>query len=118
MSLKEDAASGGFDPLRVLERVVDRTALHCDDRVMAVPPLRGCRETCDVARGDPAHQPFERHRWDVVAFVDEHEPVAGEVDVFAAYDRLDHRDVDVGGRRWIPGSDASGLDAEELLQLV
>jgi hypothetical protein len=50
--------------------VADRAALHRDDRLMTVTPVRGRGEARDVARGDCRKHTVHLHGRHVVAFVD------------------------------------------------
>ena len=77
----------------------DGAALHGDDRVVSIAAQRGCREAGYGARREVAQEALDREGWDVMALVDDDVPVAREVDVFAAGERLDHRDVDAAGAR-------------------
>jgi hypothetical protein len=74
--------------------VPDRAALHGDDRVVSVAALRGRGQSGDRTCRDIAQQAFDREGGYVMALVDDDVAVAGKLDVLAAGERLDHRDVD------------------------
>lgn len=103
------------------EGVADGSALHGDDRVVAVTPAWCCREARDVKGGNLAQQPLDGDGRDVVAFVDDDLPVAAEQrdGVFAPGEGLDHRDIDpaapgLRGR----GADLRGIEVEEPRQAL
>ena len=79
--------------------VADRTAVHGHERLEAVAPVGGGGEPQPPSHRDVAYGPFEGHGRDVVAFVDDDQPVGrGEFgDVVAAGEALDHGHVDNAG---------------------
>ena len=76
--------------------MADRAALHRDDRLMTVTPVRGRGEARDVARRDRRKHTFHLHRRHVVAFVDHDMSVGADegVKVVSPRECLNHRDVD------------------------
>lgn len=82
--LQNEPTGGALDPLGARERVTDRSALHRDDRVQTISPVWRRSETRDVSSRDALHQLLDRDRRDVVAFIDDHVAVTGEVDVLSA----------------------------------
>src|SRR5215217_5639947 len=86
-----------LDLLRPRQRVANRATLHRDDRVVSIAALRGGGQAGDGAGWEVTQQALDREGWDVVALVDDDVAVGREVDVFAAGERLDHRDVDAAG---------------------
>lgn len=62
-----DAPHSGLRGMGVGEGVADRSALHGDDRVVAVTAPWCCREAGDVTGGNLAQQPLDGDGGDVVA---------------------------------------------------
>ena len=117
--LQNEPTGGALDPLGARERVTDRSALHRDDRVQTISPVWRRSETRDSSSRDALHQLLDRDRRNVVAFINDHVAVTGEVDVPTANHGLDHRQINPGRRRRTPrGTDIPRFDAEEPLQLI
>ena len=91
--------------------VADGSAIHRHQYLETVPPVRRRGESEPMAHRYLAHDSFECHRRDMVAFVDDHEAVAScEVgDVVVTGEALDHREVDHAGRPFTSTTDLANL---------
>jgi hypothetical protein len=72
-------------------------ALHRDDGLVTVSPVGRCGETCDVSGREGREHALDLNGGDVVALVDHDMAVSADevVEIIAASERLDHRNVDL-----------------------
>ena len=86
----EAAGERGGRRVRESDLVADRTALHGDDRLEPVTPVRGGGQPEPPAAAGIAHGDLERPGREVVAFVDDHQavPVEQRRSIRATGDRL------------------------------
>ena len=93
---------------RPADHVADRAALHRDDRLMTITPVRSCREAGYVSSRDGREHAFDLNGWHVVACVDDHVAIGADdiVKVIAAREGLDHRDVELFRQSASPGAES------------
>ena len=90
------------------------SAVETDDRFELVPPVRGGGEAEPPPGPGPLDARRERDGGEVVALVDDDEPVAVEHRrVVAAGQALEHRDVDHAGRPVLAAADLADLFLRE-----
>jgi hypothetical protein len=100
---------GAFDRGR-FDLVAGGAALERDERFELVPPVRGRGETEPAAAPRRSHARRERHRWEVVALVDDDQAVGTEERwVVASRQALDHRHVDDPDRLVAASADLADL---------
>ena len=77
-------------------RVPHRPELQGDQIVQLVASVGSCRQTQPPPRGDLAYGVLERRRWNVVAFIDDHQPVGrGQLgQIVSPRQGLQHRHID------------------------
>ena len=106
---------------RSADHVADRPALHRDDRLMTITPVRCCCEAGDVSRWNGREHAFDLNGRDVMAFVDHDVAVGADqiVEIIAARECLDHRDVDSPRQSASAGAESPDrlrCDVEELAE--
>ena len=86
-----------------------RTALHEDDRMMAVLARDRCRQSRDESRFGPPDDLFEAVRRQMVALIDDHMAVLGDaiVDDTLPDQALNDADIEQPGRSASAAADAT-----------
>jgi hypothetical protein len=83
--------------------MTDRTALHEDDRVVAVLPSDGGGKTEHVLRAGASRDLFKAVSRQVVAFIDDHVPVVGNAVTDGTFPHQALDECDVDQTRWSRG---------------
>ena len=104
-----------------VDRVSDWTALHRDDRLVTISTVRRRGQARDVSGWEGREHAFGLNGRDVVALVDHNVAVGADevMEVIAARECLDHRDVDLPRQAAPAGAepaDRPRRDVEELAE--
>ena len=97
--------------------VTDRAQLQCDQVIELVAAVGGRSQAQPAARRDLLHRMLERGRWDMVTFIDYHQPVAARKrsDVIGTRKGLQGGDIDDAASLGAATASLSRFDAEQLM---
>ena len=93
----------GFLALR-MHRIPDRSALHMDDRLMPVAPIRRCRQTDNISRFDLVQDTLKGNSRQMMAFIHDHLTITGDhiTDFILSDKALDHGNIQYSVRLVLP----------------